>query len=114
SDSEAVHYARLAMNKRLADAVGKTRLYHLYNRRFGKYARHSIDSFIHEYSRVKRHCSFIQVGGNDGITWDPFHYFIVRDNWRGVIIEPQRDVFERKLSRTYRGVRDVQLLNAAV
>jgi len=102
------------VNQRLARKVGKMRLYHLYNRKFGKFHHHTIDSFIHEYSRAHSRCSFIQVGGNDGITWDPFHYFIVRDKWQGIVLEPQREVFERRLSRTYRGVSGVQLVNAAV
>jgi len=102
------------VNQRLAHTVGKMRLYHLYNRKFGKFHHHTIDSFIHEYSRAHSRCSFIQVGGNDGITWDPFHYFIVRDKWQGIVLEPQREVFERRLSRTYRGVSGVQLVNAAV
>jgi FkbM family methyltransferase len=102
------------MNKRLADAIGKTRLYHAYNRAFGKFDYRSIDFFIHAYSRAHRDVHFIQVGGNDGITWDPLHYFVRRDHWRGVVIEPQREVFEQRLKVTYQHIPRVQLMNVAV
>lgn len=101
------------MNAALARAIGRTRLYHLYNRRFGKFEYRTMDHFIHEYSRRHREVHFLQVGGNDGVTWDPFHYFIRRDGWKGVVVEPQREVYEQ-LQRTYRNVPGVKALNVAI
>ena len=37
----------------------------------------------------------IQVGANDGITHDLIHKFIKRDQWQGVLLEPQLAVFAR-------------------
>jgi FkbM family methyltransferase len=102
------------VNQRLAQAVGRTRLYHLYNRAFGRFDYRTIDFFIHEYSRTRRDVFFIQVGANDGITWDPFYYFIRRDRWKGIVIEPQREVFEQKLKATYQNVPGIRLMNVAV
>ena len=102
------------MNHRFASAVGRTRLYQLYNRAFGRFGHRTIAGFIHEYSRTRRDIFFIQVGANDGITWDPLYFFIRRDRWRGVVIEPQHDVFETKLKATYRNVPGIQLMNVAV
>jgi FkbM family methyltransferase len=102
------------MKKRLTNAIGKTRLYHIYNRMFGKFDPRTIDFYIHTYSRVRRDIFFLQVGGNDGVTWDPLHYFVRRDRWRGVVIEPQRDVFEQRLKQTYKDLPGVQLMNVAV
>ena len=44
--------------------------------------------------------SFIQIGANDGLRNDPIREFIVRDEWRGVLIEPLPAVFEM-LRRNY-------------
>jgi FkbM family methyltransferase len=38
---------------------------------------------------------FIQVGANDGVFGDPLHKYIVGYPWKGILIEPQPDVFER-------------------
>src|ERR1035438_3422409 len=39
--------------------------------------------------------SFIEVGANDGEFDDPLREYIVKYPWKGVLIEPQPDVFER-------------------
>jgi hypothetical protein len=102
------------MKRRLAQSAIGRRSYHLFNRMFGDFQPGSIPWFIHEYSRRRRSARFIQVGANDGITWDPFHFFIRRDRWIGVVLEPQRNVFETKLKATYEGVPGIELLNVAV
>lgn len=102
------------MKRRLAQSAIWSRSYHLFNRIFGDFQAGSIPWFIHEYSRRRRGVRFVQVGANDGITWDPFHFFIRRDHWTGVVIEPQRNVFETKLKPTYDGLSGVELLNVAV
>jgi FkbM family methyltransferase len=38
---------------------------------------------------------FIQVGANDGVMGDPISKFVRRYPWRGVLVEPQPDVFDR-------------------
>lgn len=89
-------------------------LYQRVTRRFRTFPTHSVEFFINEYSCSHRDVRFLQVGANDGITWDPFHYFIRRDAWHGVVIEPQREVFEHRLSRTYGDAPGIRLLNVAV
>lgn len=37
---------------------------------------------------------FVQVGANDGLRWDPLRRFILRDSWKGVLIEPIMPVYE--------------------
>jgi FkbM family methyltransferase len=64
-----------------------------------------------------RHVSdlwFIQIGANDGITHDLIHKFIKRDNWKGVLLEPQSYVFHKYLKKLYRRDKDVHTLNAAI
>lgn len=61
----------------------------------------SIDEFTSRYSKKKGKVTVVQVGANDGINNDPIHKFIKRDKWRGVLLEPQREVFEKYLKPLY-------------
>ncbi|MCB0665077.1 MAG: FkbM family methyltransferase [Saprospiraceae bacterium] len=56
----------------------------------------------------------VQVGANDGMTHDPIHKFIKRDQWRGVLLEPQVPVFRKYLARLYRDQEGVEVVNAAL
>ena len=44
--------------------------------------------------RNSRQINFIQVGASDGLRWDPLRRFILRDRWKGVLIEPLLPVYE--------------------
>lgn len=57
---------------------------------------------------------FIQVGGNDGFANDPIFRFVKKFGWKGIIVEPQKEVFKKRLSKTYRLEKNVQLENCAV
>jgi hypothetical protein len=48
---------------------------------------------------------FVQVGANDGVYGDPLRAYIERHHWRGILVEPQPDVFAR-LVENYRGSCD--------
>jgi len=75
----------------------------------------SLSDLISRYSRdIGGGFTVIQVGANDGITHDPIHKFIKRDGWGGVLLEPQRYVFEEFLSRLHENNDDLHVLNAAV
>jgi FkbM family methyltransferase len=56
---------------------------------------------------------FVQIGAFDGATNDPLHDLVRRLGWRGVLLEPTPDAFER-LNATYADVDGLVLLNAAV
>ena len=54
-----------------------------------------LELWIDNYSRSKnRPINFIQVGASDGLRWDPIRRFIIRDKWKGVLIEPLKPVYE--------------------
>lgn len=57
--------------------------------------------------------TFIQVGANDGMRFDPLRRHIAAFGWRGVLIEPDPRYF-RDLQANYRGVPGLQFINAAV
>ncbi len=75
----------------------------------------SLSEFLSEYSHSGRGKFFlIQVGANDGITHDPMHKFIKRDQWFGILLEPQPYVFKTYLSKLHAKSPQVKTICAAV
>ena len=56
---------------------------------------------------------FLQVGAHDGRTGDPVRRFVERYHWRGILLEPQPEVFQ-KLTQNYRHEPQLVLENAAL
>ncbi len=56
---------------------------------------------------------FVQIGANDGVSNDPIRRFVLKYGFKGVLVEPQPEVFAR-LRRNYAGVVGVAFENAAV
>lgn len=57
--------------------------------------------------------SFVQIGADDGSANDPLNSFIRRGQLRGVLVEPQPDVFAR-LCETYRDMPGLAFENCAI
>ncbi len=49
--------------------------------------------------------NFIQVGANDGGYGDPLRRYILKYSWRGILVEPQPDVFA-KLLENYAAIKN--------
>lgn len=81
---------------------------------FYKPERGSIDEFTSLFSKSREQVTVVQIGANDGINNDPIHKFIKRDNWHGVLLEPQKYVFEKYLKPLYRKTKSIVPLNAAL
>lgn len=56
---------------------------------------------------------FVQLGANDGITDDPIRKYITRYHWRGILVEPQPQVFET-LRQNYQQEPQLIFENAAI
>jgi FkbM family methyltransferase len=95
-------------------SASENRLFLAYCRYMYKPRAGSIEEFLDKYSRDHRPVTFLQVGSNDGFINDPFHMFIKRDNWSGVLLEPQPDVFNEFLVRLHKKRPGVTALNAAL
>jgi FkbM family methyltransferase len=54
------------------------------------------------------------VGANDGFNQDPIHRYIRRDAWKGILLEPLKDVYTNYLEKLYRKNKNVITLNAAI
>ena len=76
--------------------------------------RGTIDEFTDIFSKSRQRVTVVQIGANDGINNDPIHKFIKRDHWNGVLLEPQRFVFENFLKPLYRKTAGINVLNAAL
>jgi len=74
----------------------------------------SLEDFLDRYSRGHKPVTFLQVGANDGFINDPLHMLIKRDNWKGVLLEPQPDVYNEFLSRLHWKRPGVIAVNAAL
>lgn len=56
---------------------------------------------------------FLQIGANDGYSFDPIHHLIKEHRLKGLCIEPIKDYFN-ELKTTYKNYPNVSLLNAAI
>jgi FkbM family methyltransferase len=72
-----------------------------------------IRSILDRYSSASRRVRFVQVGSADGLAGDPIHELVIRDGWRGILVEPVRHLF-LKLKRNYRGAKDLIFENCAI
>ena len=69
--------------------------------------------WLHRLLGTQRDVFFIQIGANDGKTYD-YIYPIARDRgWRGVLVEPIGYLFSR-LVENYRGTQGIEFENAAL
>lgn len=109
-------YALKTQFKRLvfklsADTPG---FYTAFHRLFYTPKKGTLAWFLDEFSKRIDEVYFVQVGANDGFFHDPLHKFIRMYRWRGVLLEPQPDVYEKFLVRLHRRTPGVQAVNAAL
>ncbi len=74
----------------------------------------SFSDLIQIYVATVSDFFFLQIGANDGLVNDPICQFVRDLGWRGVLIEPQKRVFEDQLLPHYRGCTGLEFENAAV
>jgi FkbM family methyltransferase len=56
---------------------------------------------------------FVEIGANDGVSFDPLHTYILRNRWRGLLVEPLPDFF-LQLKETYKQCNGLIFENIAV
>jgi FkbM family methyltransferase len=57
--------------------------------------------------------TFMQIGANDGKRNDPIYKHVLKHNWRGLLVEPDPNLFAR-LQTNYAGQEQLKFLNTAV
>jgi FkbM family methyltransferase len=85
----------------------------LYCKYFYKTKKDSLAEQLDIRGSKKPFC-FLQIGGNDGFANDPIFRFVKKYGWKGIIAEPQEEVFNTRLKKTYRFEKNVHLENKAV
>jgi FkbM family methyltransferase len=77
--------------------------------------RDPVEIWVDNYSSKKPGLKFVQIGANDGLRWDPFRRFIIRDKWQGVFVEPVPVTF-KMLEKNYSYLEDrkYKFVNAAI
>lgn len=74
----------------------------------------TIEELIDQHAKGKKNFHFLQIGGNDGFIKDPIFKFVKKYPWKGIIVEPQKEVFNGNLKKTYRFEKKVILENLAI
>lgn len=74
----------------------------------------TIEDFLDQFSRAQKSIFALQIGANDGLNNDPIHKFIRRDQWSGILIEPQKYVYEKFLKKLHANSPHIITLNAAL
>ena len=95
-------------------SANNSALYSLFYKYLYRPQQGTLAELLDEFSRRNKNITFLQVGANDGFFHDPLHKFIKKYGWRGVLLEPQPDVFKRYLSRLYANTAGVIPVNAAL
>ncbi len=72
-----------------------------------------LDLLLTKISAERPDFFFVQVGANDGLTDDPIRQYVLRHHWRGVLVEPQPNVFQL-LTRNYENEKQLTFVNAAL
>jgi FkbM family methyltransferase len=91
----------------------KRRGYHLHG--IGYLPETFLELLLYELLNKNSSLTFIQIGANDGINFDPLHNFIKENHHRvkGLVIEPLSDYF-KQLSFNYRDYPNITPLEIAV
>jgi FkbM family methyltransferase len=72
-----------------------------------------LDLLLTQVSADRPDFFFAQIGANDGLTDDPIRQFVTKYHWRGVLVEPQPQVFQHLL-KNYEQEKQLILENAAI
>jgi FkbM family methyltransferase len=71
------------------------------------------ENLIEDRSKRTQGFFVLQIGACDGIVSDPIHKLIKKHAWQGVLVEPQKNEFER-LKLNYAGCPGLRFENAAI
>ena len=69
--------------------------------------------FADKLHRMQSTVFFVQIGAMDGKTHDPIYDLVRSYGWRGILVEPMKDHFE-KLKRNYAGCEGLIFENLAI
>ena len=110
-------YVKSLLKKTLPSNNGLyTTLQNVYHFRLWKPKQISrLDNILGAFNNLKAgNVFFVQIGSNDGLNGDPIFAQVNRNKWRGILVEPIAEIFER-LKFNYRNVdRNLVFENIAI
>ena len=80
---------------------------------YNKHYKFTAETILRKNFPVGGPFSFIQIGGNDGVSFDFLYDFVIERKSQGVIIEPVPTYFE-DLSKNYMQYKNIITINKAV
>jgi FkbM family methyltransferase len=83
------------------------------NRRRWKSNYRKFESIIEQHSQTTHDFFVLQIGACDGVQCDPIHEWIKKYRWRGILVEPQTNEFER-LKSNYKDNDNLRFENVAI
>ena len=84
------------------------------NKEFKPGANHvNVDIFFTLLSNKSNPVSFIQIGSNDGVKNDPIFPFVNKYQWKGILVEPLPDFYE-KLVGNYQSAKNLTFENVGI
>jgi FkbM family methyltransferase len=89
-------------------------IYLSYYKLFYKPKPGSVADYLNQFSKKNYPITFLQIGANDGFIYDPLHKFIKRDNWKGIMLEPQPHVYNKFLVKLHAKRPEIKPINVAL
>lgn len=77
------------------------------------YAAAITDYIIKAYAHRHKDFFFIQIGAFDGIRNNPIRKYILKYEWKGILVEPVKYIFDR-LVNNYKGYSNLSFENIAI
>lgn len=72
------------------------------------------DAILKKYAAAQPNVFFVQVGSNDGISNDPIHDYVVHNDWKGILVEPVKYLFEKLRSNYHNNSNQLIFENKAI
>lgn len=104
----------MSLRDDLVKKIRESYLYDFYYHYIWRPDYPSISAILDRWAHEKDEFRFIQVGANDGYTNDPVYKYVRLYGWKGILVEPQKEVFEKGLKETYKEFDNLSLINAAI
>jgi FkbM family methyltransferase len=88
-------------------------IYSWAKRRYGAFYHRSAEDWLADFAKRRRDVFFFQIGAHDGKTDDILHLLVRERQWRGVLVEPVKYLFDRLVSN-YAGTQGLIFENKAL
>lgn len=73
------------------------------------------NSLLHQLLKKQQNLTFLQIGANDGVRYDPIYKFVTQHHHhiKGVVLEPVKDYY-LELQKNYKNYKNIKTINKAI